>query len=145
DVYKRQPALADDSGLFVDKLNGEPGVFSARWAGKGCSYLDNNKKLLERLHGIDFKERTAKFRCAITFAFPDGRFITEVGELEGYILDKMRGANGFGYDPLFFVIEKNKTLAEMSSCEKNKLSHRYKALIKIKPYIENFVFGYDNN
>ncbi len=134
-------AVADDSGLFVDFLNGEPGVFSARWAGKGCSYKDNNLKLLDKLRGVSFEKRTATFRCAISFALPDGRCITEVGEIGGYILNEMRGEGGFGYDPLFWVKDKNKTFAEMSLDEKNSISHRAKALLKIKPYILKFSKG----
>ncbi|MCX7641619.1 MAG: RdgB/HAM1 family non-canonical purine NTP pyrophosphatase [Elusimicrobiales bacterium] len=137
--YYNIPAVSDDSGLFVDKLGGEPGVFSARWAGKGCSYFDNNKKLIEKLHGVEFEERTATFKCAITLAFPNGRFITKVGELKGYILYEMKGTNGFGYDPLFYVPNMKKTLAEMSLEEKNTLSHRFQALLKIKPYIIKMV------
>lgn len=132
-------SLADDSGLFVDFLNGEPGVFSARWAGNGCSYLDNNMKLLEKLKGVEFEKRTAVFRCALTLAFPDGYYVTEIGEVKGYILTEMRGNKGFGYDPLFWIKEKNKTFAEMDLEEKNSLSHRYLAMLKIKPHIIKFI------
>lgn len=135
------PSLADDTGLFVDYLNGEPGVYSARWAGPGCSYMDNNKKLLEKLMGVPFEKRTAVFRCAITLALPDGFFITELGEIKGYISFEMKGKNGFGYDPVFFVPEIGKTFAELSIYEKNRVSHRFKALEKIKPHIIKLVLN----
>lgn len=133
------PSLADDTGLFVDYLNGEPGVFSARWAGSGCSYLDNNRKLLDKLKDVPIEKRTAVFRCAITFALPNGFYITEVGEIRGYIAFEMKGSNGFGYDPVFLVPELGKTLAELSLEQKNKISHRFKALEKIKPHIIKFI------
>ncbi|MGC8867200.1 MAG: RdgB/HAM1 family non-canonical purine NTP pyrophosphatase [Elusimicrobiales bacterium] len=134
-------ALADDTGLFVDFLDGKPGVFSARWAGEGSRYIDNNLKLLDKLKGVDFEKRTASFKCAVSFALPDGECITEVGEIRGYILNEMRGDGGFGYDPLFWVKEKNKTFAQMSIDEKNSISHRAKALLKIKPHILRFCEG----
>ena len=133
--YFKMPALADDSGVFVDWLGGLPGVYSSRWAGVGCSYRDNNIKMINSLKGVKWEDRTAVFRCALTLAFPDGRYITEVGEIRGYILDEMRGENGFGYDPLFWVPELGKTFAEMSIEEKNRVSHRFRALEKIKKHI----------
>lgn len=133
--YFKIPALADDSGLFVDWLGGSPGVYSSRWAGPGCSYKDNNIKLLESLKGVKWEDRTATFRCAVTLAFPDGKYITEVGEVSGYILNEMKGDKGFGYDPLFWVPNLNKTFAEMDIEEKNRISHRFRALEKIKPHI----------
>lgn len=135
------PSLADDTGLFVDYLGGEPGVYSSRWAGEGCTYLDNNRKLLEKLKGVPFEKRTATFKCALTFALPDGFFVTEVGEIKGYIALEMKGENGFGYDPLFWVPEVGKTFAELSLEEKNKISHRFRAFQKIRPHIVKFLFG----
>lgn len=136
--YFKIPALADDSGLFVDWLGGEPGIYSSRWAGPGCSYMDNNIKLLEALKGVRWEKRTATFRCAITLAFPDGFYITEVGEVRGYILDEMRGDNGFGYDPVFWLPHLQKTFAQLSIEEKNRVSHRFKALEKMKKHLYRF-------
>lgn len=133
-------SIADDSGLFVDALGFSPGVYSSRWAGEGCSYRDNNLKLLNMLKGVKWEDRKASFKCAITIASPDGRFHTEVGEVRGYILEEMRGENGFGYDPLFFVKDFNSTFAQMPPELKNKISHRAKALKLIKPYLEKVIY-----
>jgi len=138
-------ALADDTGLEVDALGGEPGVYSARWAGPDCSFADNNKKLLHELSDLPEKHRTARFRCVIAVAVPpsqDGEFAARVencsvtlheGRVLGRIIDNLRGANGFGYDPVFFVFEKQRTLAELSLAEKNEVSHRARALAAARP------------
>lgn len=133
-------SIADDTGLFVRALGGEPGVYSARWAGEDCTYDDNNRKLLNALRNVEFKDRKAVFKCAITIASPDGDTHTEVGEIEGYIAENLRGENGFGYDPLFYVPAFNMTLAEMDFDTKNKISHRRKALELIKPYLERVIY-----
>ncbi len=133
-------SIADDTGLFVQVLGGEPGVYSARWAGEGCTYADNNRKLLNALKNVEFKDRKAVFKCAITIASPDGDTHTEVGEIEGYIAENLRGENGFGYDPVFYVPALDKTLAEMDFETKNKISHRRKALELIKPYLERVIY-----
>lgn len=119
-------ALADDSGLVVEALNGEPGVYSARYAGEGHNDSDNIDKLLNNLRGI--KNRKAKFVSAIALCRPDGKTIVAQGEAEGIILNERRGEGGFGYDPVFFSTELNKTFAEATFEEKNAVSHRKRAL-----------------
>lgn len=118
------PALADDSGLEVDALDGGPGVWTARYAGPGATYDDNNRKLLEELAGIE--NRRARFRTVIAVVFPDGKTMTAEGAIEGRIVEEARGEGGFGYDPVFEV--EGTTLAEMGIGEKNRLSHRSRAL-----------------
>jgi len=130
--YSRMPTLADDSGLEVDYLNGAPGVFSARFAGEGCSYEDNNKKLLKFLKGVPYERRTAHFRTVIAIAINEKEIKTVEGSVGGYILDKPRGYNGFGYDPLFYYPALEKTFAELKPEEKNRISHRGKALMKLE-------------
>jgi XTP/dITP diphosphohydrolase len=122
------PALADDSGLCVDALGGEPGLHSARWAGADATDTDRNAKLLERLAGLPAEERTARYACAVSLASPDGGSVEAVGTCEGILLDAPVGANGFGYDPLFFVAEFGHTMAELTEEEKNRISHRARAL-----------------
>ncbi|MCG2725284.1 MAG: XTP/dITP diphosphatase [Elusimicrobia bacterium] len=125
-------ALADDTGLEVDYLCGAPGIFSARYAGAGCSYSDNNAKLLDELKGVPLNLRKAAFRCVMALSSPTGDIITVEGVLFGKIMEAPRGINGFGYDPVFMVRGTNKTMAELSSEEKNSLSHRAKAIQKMK-------------
>lgn len=120
------PALADDSGLSVDALDGAPGVFSARYSGLHATDEENNKLLLKRLEG--FEERTAKFASVVALVFPDGRKIDAEGETKGKILTVSDGEGGFGYDPLFFSDELLKSFGRASSEEKNAVSHRSKAL-----------------
>ena len=127
--------MADDSGLVVDALNGAPGVYSARYAGGDATDKANNAKLVENLRGIPESHRTAHFCCAMALATPDGRVQTAEALWEGRILTTPRGANGFGYDPLFFIPTHNCTSAELSSDEKNLLSHRGQALRTILPLI----------
>ena len=124
--------LADDSGLEIDYLNKEPGVYSARYMGEDTSYDIKNQALLDRLDGVPDEQRTARFVCAIAAAFPDGRVETVRGTMEGRIGYEEKGANGFGYDPIFFLPEYGCTSAELSMEEKNKISHRGKALQAIK-------------
>ncbi len=133
--YTGLPALADDSGLVVDALNGAPGVYSARYAGEDATDKANNAKLVENLRGIPASHRTAHFCCAMALATLDGRVQTAEALWEGRILTTPRGANGFGYDPLFFIPTHNCTSAELSSEEKNRLSHRGQALCAILPSI----------
>lgn len=120
--------LADDSGLEIDYLNGEPGIYSARYMGEDTSYRIKNANLMERLTGVPDEKRTARFVCAIAAAFPDGRVVTVRGTMEGRIAYEEKGENGFGYDPIFFLPEYGCTSAELSPEEKNKISHRGKAL-----------------
>lgn len=124
--------LADDSGLEIDALNKEPGVYSARYMGEDTSYTVKNRNLVERLNGVPDEERTARFVCAIAAALPDGRVLQTKAAMEGRIGYEERGENGFGYDPIFVLPEYGKTTAELSAEEKNKLSHRGKALRLMK-------------
>lgn len=123
-----QIVIADDSGLEVDFLDGAPGIYSSRFAGEGASDTEKNDKLLGLLKDVPFEKRTARFVCAIAVVFPDGKSFTVRAECEGYIGFKPEGTNGFGYDPLFYVPEFGKTIAQMEPEVKNKISHRGKAL-----------------
>ena len=120
--------LADDSGLEIDALGGEPGIYSARYMGYDTSYTEKNNNLISRLEGVPDEERTARFVCAMAAVFPDGREETVVGTMEGRIGYEIAGENGFGYDPIFFLPKYGKTSAEISPEEKNAISHRGKAL-----------------
>ncbi|MFA5498404.1 MAG: RdgB/HAM1 family non-canonical purine NTP pyrophosphatase [Candidatus Cloacimonadia bacterium] len=123
------PTIADDTGLFVDALDGAPGVYSARYAGEKCSYQDNRRKLLEELKMIENTElRTARFKTVVVLYFPTGEQVTAEGVVEGYITTQERGDKGFGYDAVFQEKESGKTFAEMDEDEKNKISHRGLAL-----------------
>ena len=130
-------ALSDDSGLMVYALDGRPGVHSARYAGENATYKDNIEKLLREMEGI--KDRRAKFVCVVSIVTPEGREYILSGELHGVILEEMRGENGFGYDPVFYIPELGKTLAEIPLEEKNKISHRAKAFTKAKKILEGFL------
>lgn len=120
--------LADDSGLEVDALQGAPGIYSARYAGKAADDAANNQKLLTELSNVETGKREARFRCVLAFVDTDGSFVTTDGVCPGVIGNEMRGAGGFGYDSLFYVPELNKTMAELSKSEKNAISHRGQAL-----------------
>ena len=124
--------LADDSGLEVDALGGEPGIYSARYMGYDTSYHIKNNSLIERLEGKTGEERSARFVCAIAACFPDGRVLTTRGTMEGQIGYEEKGENGFGYDPVFYLPEYQCYSAELPLEEKNKLSHRGKALRLMK-------------
>lgn len=124
--------LADDSGLEIDALNKEPGVYSARYMGEDTPYPVKNQKILDRMEGVPEKERTARFVCVIAAAFQDGQIRTSRGTMEGIIGYEIKGENGFGYDPIFFLPELGRYSAELCSEEKNRLSHRGEALRKIK-------------
>lgn len=121
------PSLADDTGLEIDALGGEPGVYSARYAGENASYLDNCAKVLSKLDGVRPENRTARFRTIIAFVGKDKKFHCE-GNVNGLIIDEMIGHNGFGYDPIFYYPKLEKTFAELKKDEKNSISHRGKAL-----------------
>ena len=129
------PALADDSGLEVDYLNGEPGIYSARYLGKDTDYNYKNNYIIDRLKEAEDKERSARFICVISLVLPDGREFVKKGVMEGRIGYEIKGENGFGYDPIFYLPEYGKTSAELSSDEKNKISHRGKALRVMKEVI----------
>ena len=128
--------LADDSGLEVDALNKEPGIYSARYMGEDTSYDIKNKNIIERLDGLAGDERSARFVCVIAAAFPDGTEETRRGTIEGQIGFEIAGENGFGYDPIFYIPEFGCTTAELSPEQKNEVSHRGKALRKMKEIIE---------
>jgi len=128
--------LADDTGLFVDALNGEPGVYSARYAGEPASDKNNRLMLLENLKGFPMEKRTAHFKTVIAVVFEDGTKMTAEGRVNGKIAFEERGQNGFGYDSLFIVSDTGKTFAEMYEEEKNKISHRARALINLKEKLE---------
>ncbi len=120
------PSLADDSGLEVEALNGEPGVYSARWSGEGCTYADNNAKLLRELAGNP--NRHARFRTVMALALPGEQPLTVEGSVQGRIIHELRGEQGFGYDPLFIPEGFNQTFAELAADVKNRISHRARAL-----------------
>ena len=131
------PVIADDSGLVVEALGGKPGVLSARFAGSDATDADNNAKLLRELSGVPPLQRSATFHCVIALCWPDGTCHTFDGELRGLILDAPRGDGGFGYDPLFMVREYGLTLAELPLEVKNTISHRGRALAKMKDFLQH--------
>lgn len=124
--------LADDSGLEIDYLNKEPGIYSARFLGEQTPYTEKNRIILERMVNAKREERSARFVCAIAAALPTGETLTTIETIEGHIASHPKGENGFGYDPIFFIPEFNLTAAQLSPEQKNKASHRGKALTKMK-------------
>lgn len=131
--------LADDSGLEVDYLNKEPGIYSSRYLGEDTPYEEKNRQIMERLEGVEQEKRTARFVCAIAGVMPDGKTFTTRAAIEGYIGTEAKGSNGFGYDPIFYVPEYNCTTAELTLEQKNKISHRGKALEKAKQEIKKLL------
>lgn len=129
--------LADDSGLEVDYLNKEPGIYSARYMGENTSYKIKNEAIIERLENQPMDKRTARFVCEIVAVLPNGEMLTARGTVEGYIGYKQQGEEGFGYDPIFYLPEFSSTIAELSMEQKNKISHRGKALKLIKEDLKN--------
>lgn len=126
-----KPTISDDSGLEIDALDGAPGIYSSRFMGEDTSYDIKNNALIEKLENVVDPDRTARFRCCMALVLPDGReFVTE-GTMEGIIARELKGINGFGYDPILFIPEYNRTSAELSSEEKNNISHRGEALRKM--------------
>lgn len=128
--------LADDSGLEIDYLNKEPGIYSARYMGEDTSYHIKNKSLIDRLEGVPEEKRTARFVCAIAAVFPDGKELVVRGTVEGIIGYEEKGENGFGYDPIFYLPERGCTTAELPPEEKNSISHRGNALRLMKELLE---------
>ena len=128
--------LADDSGLEIDALNKEPGIYSARYMGEDTSYRLKNANLIERLEGVPDEKRTARFVCAIAAVLPNGELLTTLGTVEGRIGYEEKGANGFGYDPIFFLPEFGCTSAELTDEQKNEISHRGKALRAMKELLQ---------
>ena len=137
--YAHAVVLADDSGLEIDYLGGEPGIYSARYMGEDTSYDIKNQNLLGRLEGVPDEKRTARFVCAICAALPDGRKLTTRGTIEGIIGHGISGENGFGYDPIFWLPEYGCSTAELSPEKKNELSHRGKALRAIKEQLREIL------
>ena len=133
------PAIADDSGIEVEYINARPGVRSARYSGENATNESNNKKLLKELSGVPHEKRNACYRCVIVFMrFPDDPFpVISTGSWYGVIAEKPIGENGFGYDPIFFLPEFNKTSAQLTDNEKNQISHRALALAGIEEYFDN--------
>ena len=129
--------MADDSGLVVDALNGEPGIYSARYLGEDTSYRIKNANIIQRLEGVPVEERTARFACAIAAVLPGGEVLITEGTIEGYIGYEERGEGGFGYDPIFMVPELDRSTAELTAEEKNAISHRGKALEAMKIKLQN--------
>ena len=132
------PALADDTGLEVDALNGAPGIYSARYAGVDATFDDNCQKMLKELHGIPIEKRTARFRTVIAFVNGGEKEWVE-GVAEGRIIEDKRGIGGFGYDPIFYYPPLRKTFAELDSVEKNSISHRGKALRNFCGILEKWI------
>ncbi|MDQ7054446.1 MAG: XTP/dITP diphosphatase [candidate division KSB1 bacterium] len=132
------PTLADDTGLEVEALGGVPGVYSSRYAGPGATYDDNVQKLLQAMRDVPTSRRQAQFRTVVAFAH-DGNVETVEGVCRGVITTEPRGSNNFGYDPIFFVPELGKTMAEMTLAEKNRISHRGKAFREIKKNLTNYL------
>ncbi len=133
--FTGKPALADDTGLEVDALGGQPGLYAARFAGEGRTFQDNVRKLLLLLEGVPSPQREARFVCVIALVDPNGREQVVEGELCGRITESQAGSGGFGYDPVFYVPEVGKTLAELTAEEKNRISHRRRALDKARAII----------
>ena len=130
--------MADDSGLEVDALNKEPGIYSARYLGEETPYSVKNKNIIDRLEGIEPEKRTARFVAAIAAVLPDGTELTTRGTIEGKIGYEERGANGFGYDPIFYLPDMSRSTAELPPEEKNKISHRGRALELMKDKLKSF-------
>jgi XTP/dITP diphosphohydrolase len=137
-----ETSLGEDSGIEVDALDGEPGVYSARFAGPDATDDDRNAELMRRLDGVPDTQRTCRYRSVVVVAFPDGREAVCEGSCEGRIGDEPRGANGFGYDPIFYLPERGLTMAELSPEEKNRISHRGRALAQLRQtLVEIGLFG----
>lgn len=136
------PSISDDTGLFINALNGEPGIFSARYAGENCSYSDNINKVLINMENIDNSLRKATFKTVVTYIDKDLELVAE-GSVQGTIANKPKGNQGFGYDPIFYVPELKKTFAEMTIDEKQKNSHRAKSIKNLQHlFKEHKLFSY---
>ena len=141
--YQDAVVLADDSGLEINYLNKEPGIYSARYMGEDTSYDIKNQALLDRLEGVEDEKRTARFVCAIAAAFPDGSTEVVRGTMEGIIGHEIAGENGFGYDPIFYLPEYGCTSAQLAPEKKNELSHRGEGLRKMRTILEDRQSGLD--
>jgi XTP/dITP diphosphohydrolase len=140
-AFTGRPALADDTGLEVDALDGRPGLYAARFAGEGCSFEDNINKLLGLLNGVPLERRGARFVCVLALVTPGGRQEVVRGELSGRITEARSGVGGFGYDPVFFATEAAATLAELTPEEKNRISHRRRAVDKMVELLKRETIG----
>ena len=134
--FVEHPVLADDSGLCVTALSGEPGIFSARFSGEQATDLSNNQTLLKRMEESSIRSREGKFVCSLSLAERGVVIHRTTGEISGVILEELKGEGGFGYDPLFFVPGSNKTFSEMTPWEKNSVSHRFEACRKMAPFLQ---------
>jgi XTP/dITP diphosphohydrolase len=134
--YLNMPAVGDDSGLEVDALGGRPGVYSARYAGEHATDEENWRKLLEEMSGVPDEQRTARFRCTLALVEPGSAPLIATGTCEGRIAHAPSGNNGFGYDPVFYLPERNKTMAELTAEEKNQISHRAEAMRNLLKLIQ---------
>jgi len=134
--FTRLPSLADDSGLEVDALDGAPGVLSSRFAGEHCSFQDNNRKLLHLMENVPWERRGSTFVCVVALAKDLNHIVTVKGEVKGIITLEEKGESGFGYDPIFHLPHLNKTFAQLSLEEKNRISHRAQAFAKAKELIQ---------
>ncbi len=141
DGAKECVVMADDSGLEIDYLNGEPGVYSARYLGEETPFSEKSGDLLRRLKDVPEEKRTARFVCAIASVFPGGEEASTRGTIEGRIGYELRGDNGFGYDPIFYLPEYGRTAAQLSDEEKNRISHRSRALEQMKEKLSQFSSG----
>ena len=135
--YTQCAIIADDSGLMVDYLNGDPGVYTARYAGENTTPMQGIEKLLKNLEGVPYEGRAAKFVSVIALILPDGREYSFEGECSGYITNILKGENGFGFDPVFYYPPLDKTFAELTDDEKNRVSQRRAAISKLAEFIEN--------
>ena len=131
--------LADDSGLEVDALNGQPGIYSARYSGEHGNDQKNNEKLLKELENIKEEDRTANFHCSLALVGPGKEPLFVEGNIEGRILFEPQGENGFGYDPLFYIPTLKRSMAELSNEEKNKISHRAKAIENLRDHLDEWL------
>ncbi|MDP2923507.1 MAG: RdgB/HAM1 family non-canonical purine NTP pyrophosphatase [Candidatus Omnitrophota bacterium] len=142
-AYKDNLVAGEDSGLVVDYLGGKPGVFSKRYSGKKWTYHKNNLKILKELEGVERKKRKAHFICYLVL-IKNGKIIKKIeGQLNGFIHNEIKGKGGFGYDPIFYLPKYKKTVAELPLSEKNKISHRALAFLKLKQYLTNMTLGTD--
>lgn len=133
--------MADDSGLSVDYLGGEPGIYSARWLGRDTSYERKNAELIDRLKGVEGAARSARFTAAIACILPDGTRLCTEAHMEGQIAEAPAGENGFGYDPILYLPDYGKCFAELSEAEKNAISHRGKALRQMRAKLREILAG----
>jgi XTP/dITP diphosphohydrolase len=137
--FTRHWSLGDDTGLEVEALGGEPGLYSARYAGEGVTFEQNRRKLLSELEGVPRERRKAVFRCVMALVGPSGEEVLFEGTIPGYISDADQGTGGFGYDAIFYLPDRKKTFAELDPAEKNQISHRARALKRVRDHLKNLI------